>query len=104
MTGAGYLLQCAHYLALSGLPFCLVACLELRTLERDAGLLGLREEGGRAFRRHAEADEPPRPDRRPATGEALRALLPSARADSTHSRPDSGARERLRAPTTLGAA
>lgn len=83
---AGYVLQAQHYLALSDLPFCLIACLlggqelVLRLVERDRPMIAQLVELEREFWRFVERDEPPPPDGDAASDEALRLLYPQAAA------------------------
>lgn len=91
--GAGaplaYLLQCHHYLELTGYSYALLVCLvggqrlETRIVNRDdtviAAMLGLEE----AFLDHVRTDEPPPPDGSESAAEALAHLYPHSDASRT---------------------
>ena len=84
-----YVLQCQHYLELTGYSFALLACLvggqrlELRRVNRDndaiAAMLALEAD----FVDHVKRDTPPPPDGSDSAREALAALYPHSDAGRT---------------------
>jgi predicted phage-related endonuclease len=87
-----YLVQCQHYLELTGCAFALLACLvggqrlELRTVARDDDAIARILELEAELLEHVRRDEPPPPDGSDSAAEALAALYPDS---------DSGAVVRL---------
>jgi putative phage-type endonuclease len=79
-----YVIQCQHYLHLTGLEWALLACLvggqrlELRRIERDEKLIEMMIEAEAEFVRLVETDTPPPPDGSKATDDVLKLLYPRA--------------------------
>jgi putative phage-type endonuclease len=84
-----YVLQCQHYLELTGHSFALLACLvggqrlELRRVTRDDDAIAAMVELEADLVRHVERDEPPPPDGSESAKAALAALYPESDAAQT---------------------
>lgn len=80
---AGYIVQCHHYLHLTGRPVALLACLvggqrlETRIVERDDLLLARILELEADFLNHVVSDTPPAPDGSTSTEDAIKTLHPN---------------------------
>lgn len=89
-----YEIQVAHYLALTGLSWALVACLiggqrlELREVERNEKLIGLMIEQEAEFVRLVETDTPPPPDGSPGYTAMLAQLFPNGHEPPVSLTPD----------------
>jgi predicted phage-related endonuclease len=79
-----HVLQCHHYLELTGYSRALLACLvggqrlELRTVSRDETVIARMLELEAAFLEHVKRDEPPPPDGSESARDALAALYPQS--------------------------
>ena len=84
-----YILQCQHYMHLTGHGLALLACLvggqrlELRTVRRDAEAIGRMLELEAELIDHVKRDVPPPPDGSESAKDALAALYPESDAGET---------------------
>jgi predicted phage-related endonuclease len=84
-----YVLQCHHYLELTGYSFALLACLvggqrlELRRVNRDDAVIAAMVELEAEFMEYVKRDEPPPPDGSESAKDALAALYPQSDAAQT---------------------
>jgi putative phage-type endonuclease len=80
----GYIVQCQHYLELTGYAFALLACLvggqrlELRVVHRDDDAIRRVLQLEASLLEHVRRDEPPPPDGTDSAAEALAALYPES--------------------------